>query len=180
MKPFFGGGASGRNGKTDGGGVRRLFAFSGLLALWLLMSGLFSPLLISFGVFSSAVALAIARRMDRVDGESLVQGLAPLSLAGYLAWLMVEIARANWAVCKVILSPGMPIRQRLFPVAFSQKTDLGQVVFANSITLTPGTITVETERDHFLVHALAYAPQDDAALADMDRRVSRIEVAGAR
>jgi multicomponent Na+:H+ antiporter subunit E len=52
---------------------------------------------------------------------------------------------------------------------------LAQVVFSNSITLTPGTISVETEQDHFLVHALSYDPRDDVELAEMDRRVSAIE-----
>jgi len=52
---------------------------------------------------------------------------------------------------------------------------LGQAIFANSITLTPGTISVEVEEDHFLVHALVFSPGDHAALAEMNERVSKIE-----
>ena len=48
----------------------------------------------------------------------------------------------------------------MFKVPFSQKSDLGQTIFANSITLTPGTISVEVEEDHFLVHALTFLPTD--------------------
>jgi multicomponent Na+:H+ antiporter subunit E len=91
---------------------------------------------------------------------------------------MVEIAKANWAVTKIILSPNMPIRQHLFAIPFSQRTDLGQVIFANSITLTPGTITIETESDDFLVHAVSYSDSDLEALADMDRRVTATESEG--
>ncbi|MEO1143679.1 MAG: Na+/H+ antiporter subunit E, partial [Pseudomonadota bacterium] len=58
------------------------------------------------------------------------------------------------------------------------KSELGQVVFANSITLTPGTVTVETEDDHFLVHALDFGDGDMEALAEMDSRVTAIENIG--
>ena len=72
----------------------------------------------------------------------------------------------------------MPIRQHLFRVPTSQTTELGQVIFANSITLTPGTITVETEGHGLLVHAISYSEDDDKALAEMDRRVSATEAVG--
>jgi len=86
-----------------------------------------------------------------------------------------EIAKANWNVTKIILAPAMPIRQHLFAVPCTQRTDLGQVIFANSITLTPGTISVETDPGSFLVHALAFSPADIDALADMDERVTATE-----
>ena len=74
----------------------------------------------------------------------------------------------------------MPIRQKMLIVPQNQKTDLAQVIFANSITLTPGTISVETEDGGLLVHALSHCPDDDVSLADMDRRVSAIESEGQR
>ncbi len=160
--------------------MRTLAAMTGLIVLWLLMSGLFKPLIIGFGVFSAFVSILAVRRAEALDGYRLTIPLAPIRFARYFLWLMAEIARANWAVTKIILSPKMPIRQHLFSVPFSQKSDMGQVIFANSITLTPGTITVETEPDTFLVHALAYSDDDPEALADMDARVSRAETAGAK
>lgn len=164
---------------TKGGmGVRTVFTGIILFGLWVLMSGIFSPLLLSFGLASVAVVLLVAHRMDSVDGDRVDIRLRPFQFLKYILWLLVEIARANWAVTRVILARNMPIRQNLFEVPNSQKTDLGQVIFANSITLTPGTITVETEPGRFLVHAVAYSPDDDAALADMDRRVSRTEARG--
>ncbi|MEE9387862.1 MAG: Na+/H+ antiporter subunit E [Paracoccaceae bacterium] len=146
-----------------------------LFGLWLLMSGIYNPLLLGLGLASSIVAVYVGKRMDAQDDSTLELHLSPAQLLRYLGWLFVEIARANWAVSKVILSRKMPIRQHLFTVPSSQSTDVGQVVFANSITLTPGTITVETEEDHFIVHALAYSNDDPAALADMDARVSKSE-----
>lgn len=150
----------------------------GLFALWLLMSGIFKPLLIGFGVASVLVVILVIRRMDTEDGDQVEVRLSPLRTAKYLVWLMGEIAKANWAVTRIILSRRMAIRQHLFKVPYTQKSDLAQVTFANSITLTPGTITVETEAGHFLVHAVAYSDDDPAALADMDARAASIELAG--
>lgn len=149
----------------------------GLFVLWLLMSGIFKPLLIGFAVGSVLVAVFVIKRMDSLDGDRVEVRLSPLRTVKYLMWLMVEIAKANWTVTKIILSRRMAIRQHLFTVPYTQETDLAQVIFANSITLTPGTITVETEAGNFLVHAVAYSADDPAALAEMDRRVSATELA---
>jgi multicomponent Na+:H+ antiporter subunit E len=146
-----------------------------LTALWLLMSGLYKPMILGFGAASVLLVVYVVRRMDAVDGDQFQIRLKPIAFLGYLLWLLVEIAKANWAVTKIVLSPKMPMRQHLFDVPYSQKTDLGQVIFANSITLTPGTISVETEIGHFLVHALDYGDNDMDAIAEMDAQVSKIE-----
>lgn len=151
-----------------------------LFALWLMMSGVYKPLIVWLGVASSLIAAIVVRRMDRMaDADSLQIHLKPLATIGYWLWLMVEIAKANWAVTKLILSPDMPLNRHLFKVPYTQKTDLGQTIFANSITLTPGTISVEVEEGVFLVHAVSYSYDDIAALADMDRRVTAVESGGA-
>ncbi|MEZ5778878.1 MAG: Na+/H+ antiporter subunit E [Paracoccaceae bacterium] len=147
-----------------------------LLGLWLLLSGIYEPLIIAFGVLSVLAATFVVSRMDGTDDDRVDLRLRPLATINYVAWLLVEIAKANWNVTKIILSPRMPIRQHLFSVPFTQKSDLAQVIFANSITLTPGTITVETEEGDFLVHAVAYSDGDMDALAEMDRRVTSIEM----
>lgn len=135
-------------------------------------------MIIGFGIASVLVVMFVASRMDAVDEDRVDQRLGVVAATKYFFWLMVEIAKANWNVTKIILAPKMPIRQHLFAVPYSQKTDLAQVIFANSITLTPGTITVETESDSFLVHAVAYSMDDRAALGDMNRRVTAIERTG--
>jgi multicomponent Na+:H+ antiporter subunit E len=146
-------------------------------SLWLLLSGVYKPLVIFFGVASVALVIVVIRRMDAVDEDRLDLRLKPLKFMGYILWLLAEIAKANWAVTRTILSPKMPIRQHLFAVPNTQATDLGRVIFANSITLTPGTISVETEEDRFLVHAVGYSVGDMGALADMDARVTATEAA---
>ncbi len=148
-----------------------------LAALWLLMSGVYKPLVIGFGLLSVAIVVFITRRMDRVDRERLDFAIRPVEMLRYLVWLLVEIARANWAVTRLILSRTMPLRQVIFDVPSSQSTDIGRTLFANSITLTPGTISVETVEENSViqVHAVAYDEGDPAALADMDRRVTAVE-----
>ena len=103
----------------------------------LFMSGVYKPMVIGFGVASVVLVLVIVRRMDHVDCDHLDASINPLKALGYFAWLLVEIAKCNWTVTKVILSPGLPTRQHMFVVPYTQRSDLAQVVFSNSITLTP-------------------------------------------
>ncbi len=147
----------------------------GLFGLWLLLSGfLDNTLLLSLGVFSCVICVYIAARMEVVDHESVPLQLK-FGVIGYLFWLSAEIGKANWAVTKVILSPRMRLQQRMINVPADQQTDVGRVTFANSITLTPGTITVETERNSFVVHALTNDAADFDALNHMGDRVSAVE-----
>ena len=155
---------------------RTIIAASGLIVLWLLMSGIYDKsLILIFGAISVVLAVWVGKRMDVADGEQLPFPVNPIAIFKYLLWLLVEIAKSNWAVTKVILSPKQRLRQNLFNVPVTQQSEIAQVVYANSITLTPGTITVETEDRHFLVHALSYDDSDMDALADMDQRVTRLE-----
>jgi len=149
-----------------------------LSILWLLLSGIYTPMIIGLGFGSVLLVVFIIRRMDAQDDDRVELSLSPIRLVKYLAWLMVEIAKANWNVTKIILAREIPKKQHLFSIPYTQKTDLAQVMFANSITLTAGTITVETEPDRFLIHALAYSDDDPVALADMDARVTATEAHG--
>ncbi len=146
-----------------------------LAALWLLLSGIFEPLILGYGAVSVAVVIWAMARMERIDGYVPAWRLKPIAFLGFFFWLLKEIAKANWAVTKVILSPAMGLRQHLFAVPVSSRTDVAQVTFANSITLTPGTITIETEPGRFLVHALSFSDETPAELADMDRRIAAVE-----
>ena len=145
-----------------------------LVVFWLLLSGHYTLMLISFGVGSSALVVYLALRMDVVDHEGV-----PLQLGGrfwlYLPWLMKEIFVANVAVAKVILHPKLPIGPITVIFHGSQKTDIGRFIYANSITLTPGTITTGVEGQDFEIHALTYADVDGREEDEMDRRVTWVE-----
>ncbi len=145
-----------------------------LVVFWLLLSGHYTLMLISFGVGSSALVVYLALRMDVVDHEGV-----PLQLGGrfwlYLPWLMKEILVANVAVAKVILHPKLPISPITVIFHGSQKTDIGRFIYANSITLTPGTITTGVEGQDFEIHALTYADVDGREEDEMDHRVTWVE-----
>jgi multicomponent Na+:H+ antiporter subunit E len=159
--------------------LRTVFTTLTLFALWLLMSGVYQPLTIGLGAASSILAIYVGKRMNAIDRHPLEIHINFVSLMVYFAWLLVEIAKSNWAVTKLIVAPKMKLRQNMFEVPYVQKSDLGQTIFANSITLTPGTITVEVEPDHFLVHAVNFSEDDHDALADMGRRVAATETRAA-
>lgn len=159
--------------------LRTTIGALGLAALWLLMSGLWDkPLILIFGAVSVVLSVWVAKRMDYVDGAQIAFSLNPFKTLGYVFWLLVEIAKSNFAVAKLILAGDNCERQKLFMVPVSCKSEIAQVMFANSITLTPGTITVETENDQFVVHALDFSDGDMVALAEMDARVRATETDG--
>ena len=143
-------------------------------AVWLLWSGHYTPLIISLGAISLAMVMGIALRMKIVDDEGAPVHL-PLRLVGYLPWLFWEIAKANVDVALCILRPGLPISPRVLEVRSGQHTDVGRVIYANSITLTPGTVSIDTDGDAITVHALTAAAAAGVLNGEMDRRVSRLE-----
>jgi len=145
-----------------------------LFCTWLLLSGYFTPLLISFGVLSLIVTVGIAWRMDVIDHESHPVHLT-WRIPAYWIWLLIEIMKANFDVSKTILGIGEPARPNVIRVKPSQRSELGQVIYANSITLTPGTISIELENGEIMVHALTQGSADDLNTGVMDRRVTQVE-----
>ena len=145
-----------------------------LFCLWLLLSGFFKTLLISLGLASVALVVWIAHRMDVIDHEGHPIHLTMRAFL-YWPWLIVEIIKANINVARVILRRKMPINPSLVEVKATQETELGQVVYANSITLTPGTVTVAIDKDIMTVHALTAGAAEDLESGKMDRRVTSME-----
>ena len=147
---------------------------AGLFGFWLALSGHYTPLLLSFGVGSCVLVVYIAHRMDVIDHEGV-----PFHVMGrlltYVPWLLKEIFVANLEVAKVILDPKLPISPRMVVFHGSQQTDLGRAIYANSITLTPGTITTGVEGQDFQIHALRAADLESEEQADMDRRCTHVE-----
>lgn len=146
-----------------------------LLVFWLLLSGMFTPFLVAAGIGCSLAVAALIGRMATLDNETLPIRLAVPALISYWPWLIKEIIKSGWDVSRRIISPGLPISPTMATFAPSQVTDLGLVVHANSITLTPGTIAVEVEPGRFLVHALSAEGAAGLAGSEMDRRCRLLE-----
>jgi multicomponent Na+:H+ antiporter subunit E len=145
-----------------------------LVAVWLGWSGHFAPLLLALGLFSCVLVTAIGLRMRVVDHES-----APIEMAVrvllYIPWLLWQIFKANIHVGMRILNPRLPISPRIVKTPASQRGDVGRVIYANSITLTPGTVSLRVDDESILVHALTEEAADGLATGEMDRRVTWAE-----
>ncbi len=146
-----------------------------LSLLWLLLSGYFTePLLLGLGVASVLSVVFIAYRKRVLDSEGHPVHLV-LRAFVYWPWLLKEIVLANIDVAKAILSRPMAIAPTVFTVTGSQRSELGRVIYANSITLTPGTVTIDLEDDRLTVHALTPAGLAGVESGEMDRRIVRLE-----
>ena len=147
---------------------------SSLFCFWLLMSGHYGPLLLTLGICSVVFVLYLTRRMDYFDRDTF-----KFSLTGsyfiYWSWLAKEIFKANIEVSRIILSPTMKISPRMVRVKSTQTSELGIVIFANSITLTPGTVSVDIEGDEIIVHALSDKLAAGVLDPEMDKKVTALE-----
>jgi multicomponent Na+:H+ antiporter subunit E len=148
--------------------------FAAIAVTWILWSGHFEALLLSLGALSCVIVILVVRRMRILDAEGAPIEVS-LRLIPYLPWLFWEIAKANVDVARRILDPRLPISPCIIRVKAGQKRDLGRVIYANSITLTPGTISVDTQGETITVHALTREAAAGVETGEMDRRVSRLE-----
>jgi len=148
--------------------------FLALAAFWLINSGHNTLLILSLGLISSALVLYITHRMDVIDHES--QSLiTPLKIPGFHLWLIKEIVLANIVVVKHVWLGNKTISPVLTTIKANQKTDIGKVIYANSITLTPGTVAVDLAGDEIKVHALLRENIEVLQAGEMDRRICRLE-----
>lgn len=141
-----------------------------LAAFWLLLSGHYTPLLLAFGVGSVALVAWIAQRMQIVDHESPASGFS-LRLLWYWVWLAGQILVSALSVSRLILRSPAQLQPVFRSTANTANHELNQVTFANSITLTPGTLSVAVREDAIDVHSLDGALIDDLDAGDMRRRV---------
>jgi multicomponent Na+:H+ antiporter subunit E len=145
-----------------------------LILFWLLMSFDFGTLSLALGIASAFLVVVISTSMDVIDHESQpIHMTARLPL--FWAWLGRQAIRSNLDVSRRIWTPGRTISPTVVRVKSSQKSALGKVIYANSITLTPGTVTLSIEGDEILVHALTREDAETLQLGEMDRRVTELE-----
>ena len=145
-----------------------------LAAIWLLNSGHYTPLLLMLMLCSTLFVVLLARRMDLIDRESV-----PLRVIGrmlpFSLWLGRQLVLANIDVVKRIWAGPASVDPVLARMPIDQKTDVGRVLLANAITLTPGTITVAVDEDYVTVHALTREGWEALRDGDLDQRVRRLE-----
>ncbi len=140
------------------------------LTFWLLLSGHFEPLVLGLGV-ASAAAVAWVNRDFEVIADVLRAGPR---FVPYVGWLLKEIVLANLQVARIVLDPRLPIDPVVVRYRAPLSTDLALTTLGNSITLTPGTITVDVEGREVTVHALTRAGADGVLEGSMARRIGRV------
>ena len=147
-------------------------------AFWLVLSGHFTPTLMIIGAVSSVAVVALASRMAIIDREGHPIYLL-VRATWYWPWLLWQIIKSGIDVSRIIFTPSLPIIPTLINVKATQKSVVGVVTYANSITLTPGTVSVELEDNEITVHAITHDGAMELAGGDMDRMVTRFEGEGA-
>lgn len=146
---------------------------------WIVLEGRLDPAGIALG-FLVAFALSHLLR-DVFLGPGEASGLSAKRFVGwcsYLIWLAVEVIKANIQVAAIVLNPRLPIAPTIISFRSRLNTDFGRMVLGNSITLTPGTVTVKVDGGFFTVHALTLSGAKGLQDSVLERRLRRLEMGG--
>jgi len=144
-----------------------------LIAAWVLWSGMFKPLLLSLGALSCAVVGYIAVRMGYFNSRVFALRFN-LRLFRFWAWLLGEIVRSTLEVSRIVLARKLQLSTRDIEIDASQLSPVDQVILGNSITLTPGTLTLSVSDGRLRVHALTVDGAKALEDGEMLRRVAAI------
>jgi len=154
--------------------LSRLAAFILLFAFWIIMSGHFDLFHLSLGALCALLVSLFSHDLlfENIAAQGRHVTIARFML--YLPWLIYQIVVANLYVAYLVLSPKMTIDPRITRFKTTLKSDLARVTLANSITLTPGTITMDIQDGQFFVHALTGKMEDSLLTGQMEERVAHV------
>ena len=144
-----------------------------LAAAWLLWSGFLKPVILTFGALSVAIVLITAQRMHFFDTDFFALRFTTRIFRFWL-WLGREVIRSSLQVTRLVLNPRMPIEPTVVEFDSRCEHPVDKTILGNSITLTPGTLTLAIDGEHFTVHALTVEGAREIAGGEMDRRVSEL------
>ena len=141
-----------------------------LFALWVGLSGQINGLMLSLGLVSTLIIVYLSNRMDAIDREIYPAHLTVLLLRFWL-FLAREVIVANIDVIKRIFRPGKNISPQLFELPLTQKSVLAHVIYANAITMTPGTVSANLDTKTVTVHTLSIEAAQDLLSGRMAKAV---------
>ena len=148
--------------------------FAVLFGTWIVLSGHFTPFLLISGAICAALTVAITLRMDIIDRKR--DTMVPLwRLPLYWLWLAWQIILWSLIISRKVLAPRIDIDPVLDRVPSGQRSDIAKAIYANSITLTPGTVSTDVSGGEIEVHALTRTAMEDLKSDDMNQRVSALE-----
>lgn len=140
---------------------------------WVLWSGIYSTLVLSLGAFSCLLSAYMAHRMGFFRHRALIRFLPRLPV--YWWWLLQEIVASSIEVAKLILQPSLPISPTVVVLEAETPSEVGQVILGNSITLSPGTVTLDVHEGRLLIHCLTSASARDLQNGEATRRAAALE-----
>ncbi len=167
----------GQTGSVAFASMRWISIIGALVVFWSLLSGtaqLQNTLLIKIGAGCLALTILVSARMRIIDEESHPVWVW-LRMIAYLPWILWQVVLANIDVLKRVWSPSLPIAPRFIKVPYSTRTGFTTTTYANSITLTPGTVTVTVDDDTMLIHALTAEAGDGLMTGEMEAKVKTLE-----
>ena len=167
--------------------LNSVIQFGLLLGLWLLLSGHYDVFHISMGVFSALVVVLLHIRLreyyffeeEMAEAKARMKDVFTVRIRYgrvlfYIPWLIWQIVVASLQVAAVVLNPKMPIEPALLRFKTKLPATSAKVILGNSITLTPGTITVRIKGDEFLVHALMDASATGITDDSLPKEVAKL------
>ena len=141
--------------------------------LWLIFSGVYEPLTLSFGVVSVIIVTAINSFL-MMSSDSKASFSYKKFFVSYLPWILKEIVVSGIKTSSAVLG-FRKFKSNAKKIKASQRTPLGVLIYGNSITLTPGTVTIEVDQGNLFVHALCNNSLNELEVGEMDKRVSYLE-----
>jgi len=146
-----------------------------IFLFWFALSGMTSINMLFLGLISSLFIAYIINKMDLIDHEVSFHNFNIIRLISYIFWLIKEIIISSLMVCIYIILPSKRVSPKIIKVKCSQKSEAAKVLYANSITLTPGTVTIDVSDDVFTVHTLDKPFKESLESKKMDKKVTDIE-----
>ncbi len=154
--------------------IRILVASIVLFSLWLLLSGHYGALLLSLGALSSVFVAWVSEKLGLFNNDYSTLKLN-LKLPKFLPWFFFEVLKSNIDVSKRILHPKLPIEPNIMSLDASQHGDVATALYANCITLTPGTYSLDLDSNNIEVHSLTKALAEDLQTGEMSKHIAALE-----
>ena len=146
-----------------------------MFIFWILLSGEFTFILITSGVVASLIVAYLSHDIFVGKADLKTETGRVFKFIVYIPWLLWEIILANVEIAYLVLNPKPLVDPQIVRFKNDLKTDLGIVTLAHSITLTPGTVTVDANREEFVIHAIWQKSAEGIISGEMQRKVKKIE-----
>ncbi|MDG1436518.1 MAG: Na+/H+ antiporter subunit E [Rickettsiaceae bacterium] len=151
--------------------LTKIISFLSLIIVWMGLMGVsYEPRMIIFMILVPTLVYVFSWKLNLLPKKNYFK----IGSFFYFFWLLKEIFMSSIAVVKIACSKNLRIQPILEPIQSIQKNDMSLVIYANSITLTPGTVTLSMENNNLLVHALDISFMHDLQEGEMDNRVSKV------